>query len=35
MRNVISRFFREMWEGHLRMVEFKARIYSSAWFYRI
>ena len=31
----IGRFFREIWEGHLRMIEFKARVYSGVWTYRI
>ena len=28
MRKAIIRFFNEMWQGHLRMLEIKSRIYS-------
>lgn len=28
MRKIIGRFFREMWQGHLKMLEIKSSIYS-------
>ena len=30
MRKAIARFFRGIWEGHLRMLEIKSSIYAGA-----